>query len=101
MDKKNCTKIDNVENKDVKLPHTGWNEVKFPKDQSYLRILVKIKVSILYIAFVSITFQLTSVYYLIQLMEMILCLQKDNIYGVQFHPEKSRKRSSFTKTLPI
>jgi imidazole glycerol-phosphate synthase subunit HisH len=73
-----------------KIPHTGWNNV-FPKKESSLFKRIELKSG----------FYFVHSYHLLCKNEadilseteyeynFVSSLQKDNIYGVQFHPEKS------------
>lgn len=84
----------NFLNKDLKIPHMGWNEVHvdassqlfedfdFFEEPRFYHVhsyFVKLKDQKMEIAKTFYGFDFTSAF------------QKDNIYGVQFHPEKSHK----------
>ena len=85
------SKIDNQEGK-YKLPHIGWNQIKIIKES---KILEKIETnSHMYFvhsyefipedkSVVSSTTDYSS--------EIVCSVQKNNIFGTQFHPEKSDK----------
>jgi glutamine amidotransferase len=92
--KGNCTKIDNVKNKDIRLPHTGWNEVEFPKGSKLFKNIDKDKSFYFIHSFcinnVSIDKDILLSYSTYG-NDFVSSVQKDNIYGVQFHPEKSQK----------
>jgi len=81
----------NFKDKSLRIPHIGWNEVNFKKDSPFLFNLKK-----------SEDFYFVHSYYLIPEENIILgtcdygrefvtCIQKDNIFATQFHPEKSQK----------
>jgi len=78
----------------LKIPHVGWNEI-FGKDMANIRIMENIKEHS--------NFYFVHSYHAV-LNEKINCcytdygydfvsfVNKDNIYGAQFHPEKSQKK---------
>jgi len=81
----------NLKDKDLRIPHIGWNEVNFKKESSLLFNLKK-----------SENFYFVHSYHLITEEDIILgmCnyggefaagIQKGNIFATQFHPEKSQK----------
>ena len=78
-------------NKNLKIPHMGWNEIKFVKGEDYFSILNKRDFYFVH-----------SYYFKTKNNENILAetnydkpfpsiLIKENILGTQFHPEKSQK----------
>ena len=73
------------------LPHIGWNDVILKKDSNLFDGLDDIN-DFYFVHSYSVntnkTYMLTETYY-----ESNFCssVQKENIYGVQFHPEKSQK----------
>lgn len=79
-------------NANLKIPHMGWNEVKFSKESKLCEGIetnldfyfvhsyhVKCNVDSDNLAMTDYGYEFTSM------------IQKDNIYGAQFHPEKSHK----------
>mgnify|MGYP006113205713 CR=1 FL=1 len=84
-------KIDNM-NKKFKLPHMGWNEIELKKD-CFLFSNIKNKSHFYFIhSYELITKQkdcviATSNYG----NSIIVSVEKENIIGTQFHPEKSQK----------
>ena len=84
-------KINNI-NKKLKLPHMGWNQIEFNKDFSFFSNLeynshmyfvhsyeLKIKQKDCIVATTNYGNKITA------------AVAKDNIFGTQFHPEKSQK----------
>ena len=79
-------------NKDLKLPHMGWNEVKVIKTND---LFVDIK-NLSHFYFVhSFAFEAENVNDVICTTDyeksVVAALLKDNIFGTQFHPEKSQE----------
>ncbi|MCM8778298.1 MAG: imidazole glycerol phosphate synthase subunit HisH [Candidatus Omnitrophica bacterium] len=81
--------------KNLKVPHIGWNQIKIKNQESKIKILEGIPNGA-YFYFVH------SYYVVPENKEIILAktdygiefpsvIQKDNILGVQFHPEKSQE----------
>ena len=84
-------KVDKIKKKDLILPHVGWNEVNFSKDN---KLMISKEDNIFYFTH-SYIFKaknkknvLGKTFYGENFDSII---GKDNIYGVQFHPEKSQK----------
>ena len=85
------TKIDNKDGK-FKLPHIGWNEIEIIKESKILKN-IKNKSHMYFVhsyefvpedkSVVSATTEYAS--------KIICSIEKDNLYGTQFHPEKSDK----------
>ena len=77
------------ENMNVKIPHTGWNQVSVDIEQPLLANLAAEEyfyfVHSFFIEF-NPKFTIASAEYGIKFSAVI---KKDNFYGVQFHPEKS------------
>ena len=72
------------------IPHMGWNQVQLPKDINLLSGLGEVKH--FYFAhsfYANVTDSETKVACTDYGFEMPASVQKDNIYGTQFHPEKS------------
>ena len=85
------TKIDNLNNK-FKLPHIGWNEIEIVKESKiYKDIQNKSHVYFVHSyefvpddkSVVSATTDYSS--------KIVCSIEKDNLFGTQFHPEKSNK----------
>ena len=92
----NVKKIKKV-NKKLKIPHMGWNNLQFKKENYFIKKLKKkINTSEISAYFVhSYNFntknsedKIVSTFYGQEITAMV---SKDNIIGVQFHPEKSHK----------
>lgn len=77
------------ESLDIKIPHTGWNSVNLDKEHPLFKDLGTEEyfyfVHSFFIEF-NPKFTIASADYGIKFSAVI---QKDNFYGVQFHPEKS------------
>ena len=84
----------NVRKLDVKLriPHMGWNDVKFNKESNLLKNL-SLGTSFYFIHSFAMNCKdkkdilMTTEYG----KEFVAAIQKENIFAVQFHPEKSHK----------
>ncbi|KAA3607011.1 MAG: imidazole glycerol phosphate synthase subunit HisH [Calditrichaeota bacterium] len=80
------------ENSNLKIPHMGWNEVKFTKE-SKLCVGIETNLDFYFVHSYHVkcnvdsdNLAMTDYGY-----EFTSMIQKDNIYGAQFHPEKSHK----------
>ena len=74
------------------IPHMGWNQVKMPEDMDLFAGLGKEKH--FYFAhsfYANVTDHQAKVAYTDYGFTLAASVQKANIYGVQFHPEKSSK----------
>ncbi len=72
------------------IPHMGWNLVKLPEDMDLFAGLEKEKH--FYFAhsfYASVTDDNAKIAYTDYGFELPASIQKGNIYGTQFHPEKS------------
>jgi len=85
------TKIDN-ENGKFKLPHIGWNEIEIVKESKIFKGIQN-KSHMYFVhsyelvpedkSIISATTNYSS--------KIVCCIEKDNLFGTQFHPEKSDK----------
>ena len=84
-------KINNM-NKKLKLPHMGWNEIEFKKD-CFLFANIKNKSHVYFIhSYEFLTKQKDCVIATTNYgNSIIVSIEKENIVGTQFHPEKSQK----------
>ncbi|MFI5452540.1 imidazole glycerol phosphate synthase subunit HisH [Pedobacter sp. UC225_61] len=77
-------------NKDlgIKIPHMGWNTVEFKNNSLFKDVSVGTQFYFVHSYFIEYnpTFDIASVNYG---NKFSAAIQKDNFYGVQFHPEKS------------
>lgn len=75
--------------KELPIPHIGWNELALKQPS----LLMKNTVNGDYVYFVHSYYAETPAEYVIATteygVEMTAAVQKDNVYGCQFHPEKS------------
>lgn len=77
-----------------KVPHVGWNTINFTENNSLLLKNIPPQKRIFYYSnsygmFPSKSFKSIQAYYSHEINYLAL-LEHNNIYGVQFHPEKSR-----------
>ena len=77
-------KIDNLI-----LPHMGWNELKNLKDDYLFNDIKEYSFYFLHSYFVEPNDQKDINAYCNYLQDFPACVKKNNVYGVQFHPEKS------------
>jgi len=84
-------KINNI-NKKIKLPHMGWNEIELKKD-CFLFSNIKNKAHFYFIhSYEFMTKQKDCVVATTSYENPIIAsVEKENIVGTQFHPEKSQK----------
>ena len=84
-------KINNI-NKTLKLPHMGWNQIEFKKDfvlfsglenKSHMYFVHSFEFVPNEEQYVTSTINYSK--------EIVSSLEKNNIFGTQFHPEKSQK----------
>ena len=84
-----CSLKNDLKNKDLKVPHMGWNNLRFNKDDKILKYIKEDE----YVYYVH-------SYYAKNCDENILAhseyeinipgiVKNKNVYGIQFHPEKS------------
>jgi len=84
-------KINNI-NKTLKLPHMGWNQIEFKKDFTLFSGL-KNKSHMYFVhSYEFIPEDKSVISSTTDYSTNIVCsVEKDNIFGTQFHPEKSQK----------
>jgi len=85
------TKIDNQNDK-FKLPHIGWNEIEIVKESKIFKDIQN-KSHMYFVhsyefvpedkSVISATTDYSS--------KIVCCIEKENLFGTQFHPEKSDK----------
>ncbi len=84
--------VDKIKTKDLLLPHIGWNEVYFEKKHKLFSNLISKSdfyfVNSYYFNLKNENYMIASTIYGIKFPSII---NKKNIFGVQFHPEKSQK----------
>ena len=71
------------------LPHMGWNELKNLKDDYLFNDIKEYSFYFLHSYFVEPNDQKDINAYCNYLQDFPACVKKNNVYGVQFHPEKS------------
>ena len=85
------SKIDNQEGK-YKLPHIGWNEVNIIKDSKIFKNIENNSHMYFVHSFEFVPKDKTVVSATTDYSSEIACaIEKENIFGIQFHPEKSDK----------
>lgn len=83
-------KVDKIKTKTLPLPHVGWNTLEFSKDSILFNRLEKNTHFYFDHTFYFVT-DSKNIYGQTQYdLSLTAVVQKDNIYGVQFHPEKSQ-----------
>ncbi len=81
--------MEGILNKDLKIPHIGWNALKFKK-QSYLNKYIKEGDHVYFVhSFFASGCQDSLISVAEYQIEVPATVQKDNVCGCQFHPEKS------------
>ena len=84
-------KINNI-NKTLKLPHMGWNQIEFKKDCALFSGLEN-KPHMYFVHSYELTTKQKD--YIVATTsygnQIIVAVAKENIFGTQFHPEKSQK----------
>lgn len=74
---------------DLKIPHMGWNNIKFSKNDPILKYINEDE----YVYFVHSYYAKSTnkelVAYTNYGIDIPAIVRKDNVYGMQFHPEKS------------
>ena len=84
-------KINNI-NKTLKLPHMGWNQIEFKKDFSLFSGIENQSHMYFVHSYELLTKQKDCIVATTKYGNSIIAaVAKDNIFGTQFHPEKSQK----------
>ena len=84
-------KINNI-NKTLKLPHMGWNQIEFKKDFILLSGLKNKSHMYFLHSYEFLTKQKDCIIATANYGgSIIVAIAKENIFGTQFHPEKSQK----------
>lgn len=79
-------------NNDLKVPHMGWNYVKKIRESALLENMYdESRYYFVHSYYVKCRNENESILKTLYGVEFTSALQKDNIFGVQFHPEKSHK----------
>ena len=80
-----------VDEKKFRVPHVGWDDVELIKESALFKGVEK---PILYFVHSYHLIPENREHVLAEVdygARMVVAVQKDNIYGVQFHPEKSQQ----------
>lgn len=84
--------VDKIDSKGEPLPHMGWNNIEIIKDSPLFLNLKEYRDFYFVHSFV---FNVNNDSHVLAKTEygseFICLIKKDNIYGIQFHPEKSQK----------
>ena len=84
-------KINNI-NKTLKLPHVGWNQIEFKKDFTLFAGLKNKSHMYFLHSYEFLTKQKDCIIATVNYgNSIIVAIAKENIFGTQFHPEKSQK----------
>lgn len=84
--------VDLMETSSQPIPHVGWNEVKNVNNNNLLVGLETINDFYFVHSYVFNTHKNSNIGGITTYEnDFVSCVQKNNIYGVQFHPEKSQK----------
>ncbi|MEE1885947.1 imidazole glycerol phosphate synthase subunit HisH [Pedobacter flavus] len=75
-------------NLDIKIPHMGWNEVNYQHNDLFLNIKTNSHFYFVHSYYVE-NQDIYSIATTKHGVEFAAAIQRDNFYGVQFHPEKS------------
>lgn len=81
----------NALDSDFKIPHMGWNEVISARDSSLIKDLNKARFYFVHSFFVDCSRKEDVVLTVKYGIEFPAAIHRENIYGVQFHPEKSHR----------
>ena len=85
------SKIDNQNGK-FKLPHIGWNEINIVKDNNFFKDIMNKSHMYFVHSYEFIPDDKSVITATTDYSSNIVCaVEKDNIFGTQFHPEKSDK----------
>lgn len=79
----------NLKDKKIKIPHNGWNEVKVQKNTNLFKMNENLRFYFNHSYFLK-SIENISIVTLTEYNQKIISgIEKNNIIGVQFHPEKS------------
>ncbi|MBP1926330.1 glutamine amidotransferase [Sedimentibacter acidaminivorans] len=81
----------NIEYMDIKLkiPHMGWNNLKFKKDDPILRYIKEDEFVYFVHSYYAVSDNSELVAYAEYEKNVPAIVRSENVYGIQFHPEKS------------
>jgi glutamine amidotransferase len=83
-------KFDSIKCPNIRIPHMGWNEVEIKKDSVLVNsIELPSRYYFVHSYFVECDKQEDILYQTNYGSEFVSAFSRENIYGVQFHPEKS------------
>tara|TARA_B110000116_G_C16611006_1_gene479414 strand:- start:256 stop:852 length:597 start_codon:yes stop_codon:yes gene_type:complete len=82
-------KVEKIKSKDLRLPHLGWNNIKFSINSSYEN---NMESNYYFIhSYHIFPRDLSNIHsYVYYGKEMVASIKKENIFATQFHPEKSQ-----------
>ena len=81
--------IKKISQKELKLPHMGWNEVSIKKENKLIKYKEEKNYYFVHSYFFECKFEKNEVASTNYGLNFTSIVSKENIYGVQFHPEKS------------
>jgi len=83
--------VDKIDNKDLLLPHIGWNSVRIHKETAITKKISNNSDFYFVHSYYFLPENKNYVTGIVNYSHSIPCIvEKDNIIGVQFHPEKSQ-----------
>lgn len=83
-------KVDKISVTDLKIPHMGWNELNIVKKDNPIMKNISNKDSVYFVhSFMAYPFEDDLVAYCDYGVKIPAFISKGNVYGAQFHPEKS------------
>lgn len=86
-----CKKFNFPDNSELKVPHMGWNYIDIKRPSSLIDIQEKQKFYFVHSYYVKCDNEQDVLATCNHGFDFDCMLQKDNIFGAQFHPEKSHK----------
>ncbi|MBQ4072219.1 MAG: imidazole glycerol phosphate synthase subunit HisH [Clostridia bacterium] len=83
--------MEGIIKKEYKIPHIGWNALKFHKDSEILKYIKEDDCVYFVHSYYAIECEDSLVASAEYDKQITACVQNGNVYGCQFHPEKSGK----------
>jgi len=76
-------------NVDLKIPHMGWNNLKFKKDDPILKYINEDDYVYFVHSYYAVSDNSEVIAYSEYEKQVPAIVRNNNVYGIQFHPEKS------------